>query len=118
MPDGSTPAPDLVPGALCWAWLDPTVGREQGGRRPVVVVSSHEYLTVVDTLAMVVPVTRTDRGWDNHIKVSVGAVSGWAMTEQVRTLSRQRIAEVVGVVDTAAFGWIRTWIADFLGLSS
>ena len=110
-------SPALVPGAVCWAWLDPAVGREQGGRRPVVVVSGAEYLSVVDTLAMVVPVTGVDRGWDNHVEVSIGAVSGWAMTEQVRTISRERFADVVGVLTSSDFDKIRSWISDFLDLS-
>lgn len=105
-----------MPGALCWAWLDPAVGREQGGRRPIVVVSGSDYLAVVDTLAMVVPVTGMERGWENHVEVSVGAVSGWAMTEQMRTISRSRIAGLVGVVEPATFGQIRAWISDFLEL--
>lgn len=119
MPEGASFGPaGIEPGALCWAWLDPAVGREQGGRRPVVVVSGREYLTVVDTLTIVVPVTRVDRGWDNHVSISVGGVSGWAMTEQVRTISRERIASVIGEVDAVAFSRIRSWISDFLDLSS
>lgn len=109
--------PTLVPGAVCWAWLDPAVGREQGGGRPVVVVSGAEYLSVVDALAVVVPVTRVDRGWDNHVEVSVGPISGWAMTEQVRTISRERFADVIGVLGPSDFDRIRSWISDFLGLS-
>lgn len=106
----------LQPGLLCWAWLDPVAGREQGGRRPVVVVSGRGYLRVVDSLFMVVPVTRVDRGWDNHVEVRAGEVSGFAMTEQVRTLSRGRLRGVVGAVPDEALREIRTWLADFLEL--
>lgn len=101
---------------LCWAWLDPVAGREQGGRRPVVVVSGRDYLNVVDSLVMVVPVTGADRGWDNHVVVVAGDVSGFAMTEQVRTVSRERLRGVAGMVEPAAMREIRMWLADFLEL--
>lgn len=84
---------------------------------PPALVPGAEFLSVVDSLAMVVPVTRVDRGWDNHVEVSVGAVSGWAMTEQNRTISRERFADVVGVLGPSDFDRIRSWISDFLGLS-
>ena len=41
----------LLPGMVVWADLSPTQGREQSGRRPVLVVSSENYLSVVDTMA-------------------------------------------------------------------
>ncbi|ANS79869.1 hypothetical protein SGUI_2473 [Serinicoccus hydrothermalis] len=107
----------LAPGQVCWAWLDPAVGREQGGRRPVVVVSGSDYLDVVDSLVVVVPVTGVDRGWDNHVAVSAAGVSGWAMTEQPRTLSRHRLDGVVGPVEAEALVAIRAWLADFLELA-
>ena len=113
MGEGARP-PSL--GDICWAWLDPVSGREQGGRRPVVVVSGRGYLDVVDELAMVVPVTRVDRGWENHVAVEAGVVSGFAMTEQVRTLSRQRLQGIVGDVEDDVLREIRRWLADFLEL--
>ena len=109
--------PDLEPGSVCWAWLDPAVGREQTGRRPVVVVSSAGHLDTVDTLAIVVPVSGTDRGWPNHVRLSGdGALTGVAMTEQPRTLSRDRLTGVAGEVSIACLDAARTWLGDFLDL--
>ncbi|HLS24428.1 MAG TPA: type II toxin-antitoxin system PemK/MazF family toxin [Beutenbergiaceae bacterium] len=105
----------LQPGQVWWCWLDPIRGREQGGRRPVVVVASHDYLDVVDHLVIVVPVTTIARAWPNHIPLSGStAVHGWAMTEQIRTLSRQRLARADGSVDDACLSRIRVWLNDFL----
>ena len=108
--------PDPSPGQLVWVALDPTVGREQNGRRPAVVVSSRGHLTVADTLAIIVPVTSVDRGWSNHIHLR-GIVldrPSWAMTEQVRTVSRERIVGVAGEVDASTLAEIRQWIIDFI----
>lgn len=107
-------------GAVLWCDLDPTVGREQAGRRPVVVVSSDDYLAVVDSLVIIVPVTSVDRGWPNHIMLTgqpgVGRPS-WAMTEQPRTIARHRIHGVAGAVDTTTMSAIDRWLRDFLALS-
>lgn len=106
-------------GAVAWASLDPTRGREQAGRRPVVVVSSDAYLDVVDTLAIVVPVTSARRAWPNHVPLA--GEHGldrecWAMTEQPRTIARARIAEVAGMVDRSTLATIDVWLRDFLDL--
>lgn len=112
---------DLVPGAVAWAQLSPVRGREQSGHRPVVVVSGSGYLEAITTLAWCVPVTTVDRGWPNH--VLLGGRTGldrssWGMTEQLRTLSRDRLSHVAGTVDDETFRAIRTWLADFLDLST
>ncbi|WP_415042589.1 type II toxin-antitoxin system PemK/MazF family toxin [Gordonia sp. (in: high G+C Gram-positive bacteria)] len=108
-----------MPGSVVWVTLDPTVGREQSGRRPAVVVSSRDYLDVVDQLAVVVPVTRVNRGWPNHIRLDGSDLpaESWAMTEQLRTVARDRIAGSAGQVSASTLAEIRLWIADFLDLA-
>lgn len=55
--------PPLAPGDIEWLTSDPTRGGEQSGHHPVVVVASADFLEVVDTAVIVVPVTGSDRGW-------------------------------------------------------
>jgi mRNA interferase MazF len=108
----------LEPGSVVWVNLDPTVGREQAGRRPAVVVASAGYLQAVTELAIVVPATTTQRGWPQHVELSGPALGlaypTFAMTEQPRTISRRRIATVAGKVDDECLGAIRRWLNDFL----
>lgn len=106
-------------GAVLWAELAPTRGREQSGRRPVLVVASEAYLDVVDTLVIVVPVTSTDRGWPNHVPLAGPhglTRPSRAMTEQPRTLDRARVVDVSGAVDPATMQAVDQWLGDFLGL--
>ncbi len=110
---------DLTPGVVAWAALEPVRGREQGGHRPVLIVASAGYLDAVTTLAIVMPITTTDRGWPNQVRVQ--GPSGldrpsWVMTEQPRTLSRDRITGVAGEVSSDCLGEVRTWLGDFLDL--
>ena len=110
---------DLAPGAVAWAALEPVRGREQGGHRPILIVASSGYLDAVTTLVIALPITTTDRGWPNHIRVN--GQSGldrpsWVMTEQPRTLSRERLTGVAGEVSHDCFTAVRTWLGDFLDL--
>lgn len=108
---------ELHQGDVVWAAPDPAVGREQSGRRPAVVVASDDYLEQVTRLAVVVPVTRTDRGWPNHVALAGNTglpVESFAMTEQVRTIDRQRIEKVAGRVDADTQATIADWLRDFL----
>ena len=110
--------PDLAPGDVIWVSPDVSVGREQSGRRPALVVAGTDYLQVVDTLAVVVPVTGVARGWPNHVPVTGTDLPrpSWAMTEQVRTVSRSRIVGTAGRADRATLDDVREWIRDFLDL--
>ena len=101
---------------MWWAELDPGRGREQSGRRPVLVIASAEYLRAVTTLAIVVPVTTVDRGWPNHINLGDCGLPrpSWAMTEQPRTLSRERLVGQAGRVDRETLAEVRSWLRDFL----
>jgi len=107
----------VVPGEVWWARPDPGMGREQDGRRPVLVIANEEYLAAVTTLAITVPLTTRDRRWPNH--VALAGPTGleqpcWAMTEQVRTISRARLERRSGVVAAETLGLVRQWIVDFL----
>ena len=108
----------LEPGSVVWVELNPTVGREQAVRRPAVVVCSAGYLRAVPDLAVIVPATTTRRGWPQHVEVAGAAVqlaqTTFAMTEQPRTISRQRIVDRAGLVDESCLLMIRRWLDDFL----
>lgn len=109
--------PLLPAGTVVWAEFGPATGREQSGRRPAVIVSSADHAEALDRLTIVVPCTRTDRGWPNHVALTgpTGlSTMTFAMTEQPRTISRDRVHRVLGHVDNACLTdiarWLRTWI--------
>ena len=111
--------PDLAPGVIVWVSLEPVRGREQGGHRPLLLVASAGYLDAVTTLVIGLPITTTDRGWPNHIRID--GPSGldrpsWVMTEQPRTLTRERITGVAGRVSADCLASVRLWLGDFLDL--
>lgn len=109
----------LAAGVVAWVDLSPARGREQDGHRPVLVVAGAAYLGTIDSLVLCVPVTSVERRWPNHVAVEgpTGlAVPSWAMTEQIRSVSRGRLTRVSGQVDCTTLIRVRRWIADFLEL--
>ncbi|MQY24037.1 hypothetical protein NRB20_71700 [Nocardia sp. RB20] len=88
------------------------------GRRPAVVISTADYLRTVRDLAVVVPVTTTDRGWPHHVRLRGDELAleqvCFAMTEQPRTVSLARIGKDSGAVDDRTLAVIRRWISDFV----
>lgn len=107
-------------GSVLWAELDPVRGREQAGRRPVLVVASDLYLEQADTLAIVLPATTQDRGWPNHVRLRGAALdlpeATFALTEQPRTVTRDRFVGGAGIVDGATMREVDRWLRDVLAL--
>ena len=108
---------ELLPGALVWGSLDPIRGREQGGHRPLLIVASRAYIDIVTTLLIVLPITSVDRGWPNHVRVSGNSgldLPSWIMTEQPRTIARDRLSATAGLVSQDCLNEVRMWLFDFL----
>lgn len=112
---------DLRRGSVVWADFDPVRGREQAGRRLVLVVASELFLQQADTLAIIVPVTTKNRGWANHVHLRGKSLElpqpTFAMTEQIRTVTRERLHRIAGVVDATTMREVDIWLRDFLSLA-
>jgi mRNA interferase MazF len=85
--------------------LDPVTGSEQAGRRPVIVIS-REVANISLPVVTVIPLTRRKPGrrvYPNEALVPEGTAGlthdSVAMAHQLRTLSKQRLGNLVGRVD-------------------
>jgi mRNA interferase MazF len=66
--------------------FDPQSGHEQKGRRPALVVSNTLFNKRTG-LAIVCPITNTDRGFPFHVEVGDDPkVTGFVMVEQVKSI--------------------------------
>ena len=90
------------PGDVVWVDFGATVGREQSGGRPAVVVAAGAHARIARDLTIVVPCTTRNRGWMSHVRLA-GAVDvdrpTFAMTEQPRAISYDRVQGRMGAVD-------------------
>lgn len=102
-----------------WAMFGPARGREQTGHRPALVIASNALLQVVDTLAIVMPITTVHRGWPNHVPVEgpSGLTSpSWVITDQPNTVARERVTRIAGFVNASTMARVDVYLKDFVGL--
>ena len=82
--------------------FDPSVGHEQGGIRPALIVSDSGFNSSQAGLVVVVPITGTAGRVPAHICVDPpegGLVkASYILTDQVRTISKLRLGRYLGVI--------------------
>lgn len=84
-------------GDVYWAFLDPVLGTEQKGRRPVVVISPNELNYNLDR-AIVAPLTTQRRDYPTFIPIDLESKTAYAMLDQIRTLDTKRLKKRIGSV--------------------
>ena len=73
-------------GDIIWLDFDPQIGYEQKGRRPALVVSN-ETFNHFSNLAIVCPITNTNKEYPFHIKLDKRTkTTGVILSDQARTL--------------------------------
>ncbi len=82
-------------GEIWLVTLDPTIGREQAGRRPALVVSDDLFNQSHAELVVVLPITSKSKGIRSHVPVSPPegglSVQSYIKCEDVRSVSIQRL---------------------------
>jgi mRNA interferase MazF len=89
----------ILRGDVLWADLSPVVGREQAGRRPVVVISHDVFNERSGTvIAMAITSQPQQAGFPLTHELQGGKLpkKSWVKISQVRTLSVQRLREKIG----------------------
>ncbi|NJL27514.1 MAG: type II toxin-antitoxin system PemK/MazF family toxin [Thermoanaerobaculia bacterium] len=91
----------ILRGDLCWADLDPVRGREQAGRRPVLVLS-HDVFNERSGTVIAVAVTsqKPKVGFPLALELKAPELPkrSWVKIGQIRTLSTERIGALLGRV--------------------
>lgn len=89
----------ILRGDIVWAALDPTIGREQSGRRPVLVLSPEVFNERSGTVIAVALTSQPPRaGFPLTLELESRRLpkKSWAKISQVRTLSVKRIGGHLG----------------------
>ncbi|MCF7801235.1 MAG: type II toxin-antitoxin system PemK/MazF family toxin [Candidatus Marinimicrobia bacterium] len=98
------------------ATFDPQTGHEQRGRRPALVISKQEFNQATG-MAMICPVTHTNRHFPFHVPVPENDnLTGFIMVEQIKSLDikarkvrhigsadSQILAEVLAILDACVY---------------
>lgn len=77
------------------------LGHESALRRPAVVISAPELSRF--GLPIVLPVTRTRRGYPTHVEIEgVLPVTSYVQCEQIRAVASERLVRQVGTLDAVS----------------
>jgi len=91
----------ILRGDVVWADLDPTLGHEQGGLRPVVVLSEDVFNARSGTVIAMAITSKSQRaGFPLSIELTSVQLpkQSWVKVSQVRTLSMKRLGKKMGQV--------------------
>lgn len=90
----------ILRGEIYYAELDPVIGSEQGGRRPVIVLQNNRGNRSSDTV-IVAPLTSSQikPHLPTHVEIYTDGLhcTSIALLEQIRTIDKRRIGGYVGV---------------------
>ena len=105
-------------GELWLAALDPVQPGEQGGTRPVLVVSANTFNAWPVGLVIVVPMTTRDRGFAHHVPVAASGLehASFAMPEYVRSVVQRRLRKRLGAADPGTVREVADWLRRLTGI--
>lgn len=105
-------------GEVWWVDLDPTRGDEVRKRRPALVLSNDALNGGPLRLAIVAPITTTPTGRKLHVPLVLDEEGqqrrGFALPEQVRSVSHQRLVRRVGRASAEQLAAVRGRVALLL----
>ena len=77
--------------------LDPTIGSEMKKTRPCVIISPNEMNKYLQTI-VVAPMTSTSKPYPTRVEIKHQKKKGWIVLDQIRTIDRNRIIKVAGIL--------------------
>jgi mRNA interferase MazF len=113
----ATKSGDYCPdaGDLVWIDLDPTLGHEQSGHRPAIVLTPRQY-NERSGLCIMCPITSRARSYPFEVAIPHGnAIFGVILVDQLRSVSwEKRYVKMAGVVSAALVDEVRERLAVLL----
>lgn len=107
-------------GEVWFANLDPVVGNEQAGKRPVLIVSVDLFNEGGARIVIAVPFTKKDKRQPLHVPVRAGTagltVNSFIKTEDVRGISKERLIRKLGTIDENTMAEVEIRLSRLLGL--
>ena len=108
----------ILRGDILWADLDPTRGREQAGRRPVLVISQDVFNERSGTvIALALTNQPPAAGFPLTYPLPAAGLPkpSWVKISQIRTLSTERLGEKLGSVQLEDLDQIISGLNEIVG---
>lgn len=108
----------ILRGEIRWADLNPVKGREQAGRRPVVILS-HDVFNERSGTVIAVAITSRSQRAGFPLTLELGSSEppkrSWVKISQIRTLSTERIGNKIGMVSRKELNEIIEGLNQIIG---
>ncbi len=108
----------ILRGDIIWAQLDPTLGHEQSGSRPVLVLSENIFNDRSGTvIAVVLTSQQPSAGFPLTFELSDSSLpkKSWVKISQIRTLSIQRLGKKIGIASDEELETIIEGLNEIIG---
>ena len=108
----------ILRGEVRWADLNPTVGREQSGQRPVLILSQdifNERSGTVIAMAITSQEQRAMFPLTHELSKAKLPKQSWVKISQIRTLSTERIGKKIGSVAPEELAHIIDGLNEIIG---
>jgi mRNA interferase MazF len=108
----------ILRGEIRWADLDLTLGNEQSGRRPVLVLSADVFNQRSGTVIAVALTSQTPRaGFPLTLELDSAKLPkpSWVKISQIRTLSTERIGAKIGTASAGEVAQVMEGLNEILG---
>lgn len=104
-------------GDIAWVELGQTLGTEQFGRRPALILTSLIYHEV-STRALICPITSTDKPWASNVRLPAGLkTEGIILLDQLCTVDRRyRMFDIVERIPQVTLIEVHRKLASLLGI--
>jgi mRNA interferase MazF len=108
----------ILRGEIRWANLNPTLGHEQSGLRPVLVLSNDIFNERMG-IAVAIALTSRQPGFGFPLALEIDSAElpkkSWALMGQVRTLSLERIGKKFGLASIEEIDRIIEGLNEIIG---
>jgi mRNA interferase MazF len=108
----------ILRGEIRWADLNPTIGREHSGERPVLILSQdifNERSGTVIAMALTSQAQKAGFPLTHEVLKSRLPKRSWVKISQIRTLSTERIRKKIGTVGPEELAHVIEGLNEIIG---
>lgn len=108
----------ILRGDICWADLNPAIGSEQGGLRPVLVLSHNVFNERSGTvIAVALTGQQQPAGFPLTLELDEKSLpkKSWVKISQIRTLSVKRIGKKIATISDEELSLIIEGLNEIIG---
>jgi mRNA interferase MazF len=108
----------ILRGEIRWADLNPTIGREQSGERPVLILSQdifNDRSGTVIAMALTSQEPRASFPLTHELLAAKLPKQSWVKISQIRTLSTERIGKKIGSVGPDELAHVIEGLNEIIG---